>query len=373
MKGFVMIRQALNMSGLFIEGTEVFTQAHVVQSYYGFNVTKTEREPIDQVHGLLAAKRIQKANIHRFGEPGVFIAFIAGVFEILNAQTPKHLNRILKKNTAKDQAKYRLFQSLMNAYDINSDILLTPDLWQNAEYWEIFAGLFESGRYTEDQLIDDTMKWYSSAEQLNSLCKVRDLPESVVKIPSSLLNLIGHWPAAIIYTPAEVAEAIYLAEVKGVNCKIGHVDERVYDKYIMELMDTVHLRQPVDLRSRYLDPITVTPYIEKHKKNKELRIYFDDTPGEIEERIEDIGAEDYIFTLDPTRGEVLNPFVEKVLYAIEAAYAMNVAPVNVDGTLLESGMDLIRALQNKDIEIQYLKQALPELVYKYIIAPSKMN
>lgn len=100
-----MIREALASSELFVEGTEYFTKNKPVNSYYGFNVTKTEREPLDQIHAFFAAKRIQEQNEKRYGTSGNFHPFVAGIFEVLNAKNPPEAQKIVDVNSKKDAKK----------------------------------------------------------------------------------------------------------------------------------------------------------------------------------------------------------------------------------------------------------------------------
>lgn len=369
MREQIMIRDALRDSELFIEGTEFFTRGNVVNTYYGFNVTKTDREPIDQVHAFLSAKRIQEHNLKHYGQTGQFFPFVAGVFEVLNAKDERGIQRILKINVVKDARKKQIFEKLMREYGINGKVYLTQDLWKASRYWAIFKTLFESGQFTKGQLIRDTMKFYDTEEQLMSVSKVSDIPSEIITLPADLLNLIGDWPAAIIYTPAEVAEAIFFSQEEHVNLKIGHVEERVYDKYLMSIMDVVHLRQPVDMLSRRGNPMKVTPYIAKHRRKKKIRIFFDDTVDSIRGRIANVEIEDYIYAIDATLGEVLNPFVEKVVFAVEAARCLRATPLKVGGVRLSTGRDVVASLHRGDVTVKQLASQMPDLVSKFVIAP----
>src|SRR3712207_1302597 len=100
--GSTLLRDVLQKSGLFVEGTETYSRTLPLNSYYGFNVTKTEREPIDQIHGFIAAKRIQERN-RESGNPGGFYPFVAGIFEVLNATSTDEVRRIVEDNRRKEE------------------------------------------------------------------------------------------------------------------------------------------------------------------------------------------------------------------------------------------------------------------------------
>jgi hypothetical protein len=367
-----LLRDILIPSGLFMEGTENFSSEFPVNTYYGFNVSKTEREPIDQIHGFIAASRIQERN-GMYGERGAFYPFIAGVFEVLNSRNEDERERIIEINTRKDRKKKSIFQRIMSQYSLQGEVLLTEDLWKDERYWEIFAEVIEEHRFTKGSLIEDSLKWYTSRDELLSVATVNDVAPGLMVLPQKLQKYIGSWPASIIYTPIEVAEAFFMKEVKNVKCKIGHMEERVYDKYIMPIMDVIHLRQPVDLKSRRLRPRGVTPYIDKERRDRKIRIYFDDSPQSIEERLRDYTVEEYIYTLHNEIGELLNPIIDKLVLAVESAHAMNKTSIDILGNRYQNGGDVISGFATKELTIEGIIKLFPEIVYEYLIKAFDMN
>ena len=261
----------------------------------------------------------------------------------------------------------------MKVYNIRGSVYLTQDLWKDKTYWEVFDGLFEKGQFTKRGLIEDTLKFYDSKEQLMSVSKVNDIPPDVISLTPELRTKIGDWPAAIIYTPAEVSEALFFNREKHVNLKLGHVEERVYDKYICPFMDVVHLRQPSDLASKRLQPKTVTPYIDKRRKVPQIRVFFDDTLDSISKRIKNIEPEEYIFAIDTSLkdniGEILNPFVEKAIYCVEAARCLGKTPVNVFGATLSEGNDVIDCMYQGKFTVASLARELPLLLESFLLQP----
>lgn len=365
-----MLREYLDPSGLFIEGTEHYSSSAPIHTYYGFNVTKSDREPIDQIHGFLAAKRIQERNHGLVNEAGTFYAFVAGIFEVLNATSPEDIQRVIEVNSVKESNKKELFTKIATAFDINCEVHLTSDLWNDERYWNALTKVLQYPQFSKGNLRRDTMQWYQTEEMLNRVLPIAEVASDLMDIPKKLMKKIGRWPAATLYTPIEVAEAKYYAAVHDVSCKIGHMDETVYDKYILEFMDVIHLRQPVDFKSTRIKPRGVTPYIHKPRpRDPKVRLFFDDTPATIQERLSEYPPENFVFAIIPDGGEVLNPYIDKVVLAIESARAMGLTPVTVENVDLNNGIDIITALYDQSISILTLEKVFPELIYSYLIEP----
>ncbi|HHT9115713.1 MAG TPA: hypothetical protein ACFYEL_04520 [Candidatus Wunengus californicus] len=373
-----MYRETLLASGLFLEGTEFFTSGNLVNSYYGYNVSKMDKEPVDQLHGFWAAKRIQEHNLERFGEAGRFSPFIAGVFEVMNATDRNGVKRVIAENTVKERKKKALFQSALDRYGIQGEVLVTEDLLRDERYWAHFAALLEDPRFSEERLTEDTLHFYHGG--MDELSKVLgfeelldEMPKGMVNIPTPLLHRIRNWRSAILYVPAEITESIYLQRERGVNLKIGHADERIYDKYIMGSMDVVHLRQPVNLESSRLEPDVVTPYIEMHRRKNKVRVFFNDTEQGIRERIKALPVEEYDFTIyrdvggrAKEAGEVLNPFLEKAMFAVESARCLGRTPVDIGGYKVNDGAGVVALYRNGNVSIRDLHTQLPALVAEHI-------
>ncbi len=373
-----MYREILLPSGLFLEGTEFFTRDRLVNSYYGYNVSKMDREPIDQLHGFWAAKRVQEYNSERFGETGYFFPFIAGVFEVMNATNRNGVKRVIEENTVKERKKRGLFQGALNKYGIQGEVLVTEDLLKDEKYWIHFDALLKDPKFSEENLIADTLHFYhGNMDELNKVLKFEELlnemPRDMINIQTPLLHKIGNWRSAILYVPAEITESVYLQKERGVNLKIGHADERIYDKYITSLMDVAHLKQPVNLESSRLEPDVVTPYIEMHRRRNKIRIFFNDSEQDIREKIKSLPVEEYDFTIYRDVGErakeaseVLNPFLEKTIFAVESARCLGRTPVNVSGYKVTNGLDVVELYRNGKISIRDLHTQLPTLVAEQI-------
>jgi len=364
----VTLRNYLAQSGLFLEGTESISITSPINSYSGFNVTKTDQEPVDQIQAFIIAKRIQNWNQQQFGNTGMFIPFIAGLFEILNANNLDAVNQIIDINSPKEKIKQKLYSKIIAKFNLNAQIFLTKDLWQDTNYWNILQSVLDQGNFTRGNLINDTLKFYSSKDQLFSTIKLKELPSDLFNLPLDFIKKFGNWPSAILYTPTEVAEALFFLKTKNINCKVGQAQERVYDKYLINQMTTIRLRQPVDLLSKITKTQTVTPYIDKQKDKESLRIYFNDDLKDITSKIDQITPENYCYVTDPIYGEVLNPIVEKAVFAIESALCQGKESVNISNIPCSSGQELINNILCGQIKIESLKLQLPQLIFDYILS-----
>lgn len=350
------IRTLLQPSGLLGEVSDLDSQ--VRNSYYGFNVTKSDREPIDQIHGFLAAKRLQES----LG--GTFWAFIAGLFEVVNCRTMEERDQLIRRNSSLEEGKRLLFEELAGRLHVDARIVTTDDLWRTPEYWDIFETLLrDRDRFSRKTLMRDTLAWYQDADSIDRTLPFRDALFEF-PVPESVLRLCDGWPAALLYTPLEVAEALFFAKQCDVNVKIGHMEERTYDRYIAPHMSIVHLRQPSDLKSTRLRPRTVTPYIDKPRRDPKVRMYFDDDVAGIEERLTVVSDESYVHTISGA-GEILHPYVDKGVFAVEAARASGHS-IELSGVQLRSGSDLIEAVCGGRIKLTTVREALPELITTYV-------
>lgn len=362
-----ILRDYLAQSGLFLEGSELVGIDQPLNVYAGINVTKTDNEPIDQLQIFIAAKRIQEWNKNEFGQAGLFIPFIAGQYEVLNALSIETTKDIIVKNKQKEVQKKRLFASLAKQFGINARILTTTDVWKDERYWNILLTLLDNGDFTRGTLIQDTLAFYETKEQLFQTLRVKELPASIIKLPLPFLKQIGNWPAPLLYTPCEVAEALYFQQTTDVQCKIGQAQERIYDKYLINQLSLFRLRQPVNLLSTARNPYPVTPYIDKVKEKASSRIFFDDTVETMQQKIAAISLESSVFTTDKKFGEVLNPLVEKAIFAVETARAQGQS-IAFDSLTVSTGQELIGAVLQNKLSVIAIKQALPDLLAQYVLA-----
>ncbi len=368
------LRSYLNQSALLLEGVEQLPMNSVIMAYYGFNVSKMDQEPIDQIQGFLIAKRIQEWNQKKFGESGLFIPFIGGLFEILNCKNTNDISNVLSQSNPKELAKQKMFNAISELFQINCECLITKNLWQDQQYWKILKNLFDKQVFTRGLLINNALNFYDSKDQLMATMKVKELPRNLVDLPLECIKKIGNYPASLLYTPAEVTEAFYLSEKYGINTKLGQSQERVYDRYMYNNFSVFRLKQPVALNSKKNNPLTVTPYIAKSVNNssgkakKSLRIYFSDTVSQIQTKIETTLTEEYVYTVDEKYGEVLNPILEKAILAVETARILN-NKIQIKSTSLNTGSDVIEAVTQGFLSVAQIKKQLANLLYQNIIQP----
>ncbi len=366
-----ILRDYIAASGLFLEGTERMDINEPLNVYAGINVTKTDKEPIDQLQVFIAAKRIQEWNMEQFGETGVFIPFIAGQYEVLNATSLEEATTIVTQNKKKELQKKKLFTKIIKQFNLNARIITTEDVWSDKRYWNILLSLLGTGDFLRGALIQDTLNFYETKEQLFQTVKVKELPSSVVKLPLPFIKQIGNWPAPLLYTPCEVAEAFYFQQTQNVQCKIGQAQERVYDKYLIDQFTVFRLRQPVDLLSTTQKPFTVTPYIDKAKAKASSRIYFTDSAKAVRQKVSSVKPGQTVFATDMEFGEVLNPLVEKVILALESARAQQKTPLQIGPIVASSGQELIRSLLRGELTVLDIQTILPSLIGMFIFTSGR--
>jgi len=363
----------LESTGLHAESCSHAWRTKPGSSYYGFNVSKTHEEPVDQIHGFIAAKRIQDSlSVSSPSTVPAFNALVAGEFEILNATSLEDLQTIHERNRERDLKKKLLFERIFRRFDLNGRVWVSTDIFSDSRFWETFADVLMDSRFSRGNLINDAMQWYNSRDDLEAVIKVGDLPDSLVKIPSKIRKRICSWPASILYTPLEVSEAAYFARHHGVSVKIGHMGERVYDKYIIQYVDVVHLRQPTDFKMSRLRPRGVTPYIHKDRpRDPKVRIFFGDTADDIRARLDGYPVEDYIETISESLGPLFNPYIDKAVLAVESAVCSGQRAVSVAGLSVGSGRELVLRLWRGELGLEALARALPALVADHICAIGK--
>ena len=196
---------------------------------------------------------------------------------------------------------------------------------------------------------------------------MKELPKDLLNLPLDFIKKIGNFPAPLLYTPAEVAESFTLNILERVNFKIGQAQERVYDKYLIGKMSSLRLKQSVALNSTKQKPITVTPYIDKEKQKSEVRLFFGESTESLKEKLNSIPKDNYIYSVDNNFGQVLNPIVEKAVYAVESALCQGNEYVEVFGQKIYSGEDLINFLSLKTIPFDQILVEIEPLIKKYIL------
>lgn len=337
-----------------------FTEGVPVNLYSGFNTTDDEegREPIDQIQAFIAASRIQEANREEYDVSGGFFPFVAGGFEALNAESPEQSAQFYEEELVKDREKASMFEDVMDQMNLEGESFTSDSFWSDPEYWRLFDSLFEEGMYTIEGCREKTLH-FKEEEELERNVDLADVP--VESIPEDIKTKYGDMPAMTAYTPAEVAEALYLRDEHGANMKVGPVTEAPYDEQIKDFMDILHLSQPTDMTSSEEEPFEVTPYIAKEGQT---RIFFGDSEKDIARVLESTPDEEYIFTEHEEVGKVLNPVVEKAIYATETARATDDSPVEFGGESLYDTEDVIKYAQENGVSS--LREDLPGVLEENI-------
>ncbi len=363
------LEDVLGLTDLYLESIEQrTTTAAAINAYYGFNVSATEKEPIDQVSAFIAAKRIQEYNYSNFRERGRFIPFVAGVFEVLH-QPRDAVEDCLRVNDEKDKIKSQLFKRICEVYDLDAQVVSARDIWLEPAYWHHFQRLFSDGLFNYELLLKDALNFVTRSA-IDNAALVKDLNGKAFNLPEDVAKASGNWPASLIYAPIEISEAAYFSS-RGVNLKIGPARERTYDRYVQSFMDILHLRQSVDMNSDMFLPRTVSPYREQKSRADrvpEVRIFFGDSLEDVRKKVSLVSGNHYVYTMDDVAGVVMNPLVEKAIYAVESARSMGLKAPSVGGKMFYNGVDVSEfAKSRRGFDI--LKDALPELLYQYVIEP----
>jgi hypothetical protein len=365
------IWEELNQTGLFLEGTDEGIVNSPINAYVGVNVSKTENEPIDQILFFTTLKRIQNWNLTNFGEKGESIIFIGGLFEILNATNSQEVNQIIEINIAKEKEKQELYEKIIKKFGLNTKILITTNLWEDEKYWKLLSEQFENNKFTRGQLINDSLNFYNSKEQLFETIKVKELTKYLVNLPLEFIKRYGNWPAPIMYTPAEVTESLFINQYMNINMKVGQAQERVYDKYLINTLSTIRLKQSLALNSTRLKSIPVTPYIDKVKQKEEIRIFFNDTPAIVSEKVRSVNYDNNVYSIDENFGQTLNPIIGIIVYAFESGICQGENEIYLFEKSFKTGQEFISYLQKNEVSTSEITKSAITLVDNYVLNLTK--
>lgn len=232
------------------------------RTYYGLNVSSNkELEPVDQLDGFLVARYIQQL----FGQQERFCAYIAGVYNALNARSLGEAVKIAQKRKKVEEEKKVLLERVITNNEIDGEVLTTYDLWNDEEYWRIVDRLFEDGIY--DYMPDE--------KKIVETIRLKEFPLEILgKMQSTAKNIPLWIRSGALYLPAEVAEAVWLRKKYGIEWKIGPPSEEVYDQFIApEGIGIIRTKQPMTIENGRTKP--AMPYVGKSTQLQ--RILFSDT------------------------------------------------------------------------------------------------
>ena len=218
-------------------------------------------EPLDQLDGFLLAKYIQEL----FGAEQSFYPYIAGAYNSLNSRSAKEAVQIAAKRYNQDRIKSGLVKNLMKNIGITGEVLTTYNLWNDTRYWQIVSDVVDGG--VVDKL----------PEELKSRgIRIREFPKEILGVMGKVVGRKLDWLfSGSLYVPAEVAEAIRIKELFGVEWKIGpYKTEQLYDEQIYQYgIGIIGMEQPLAIENG--ETKEVLPYIGKTTQPQ--RIFFSDT------------------------------------------------------------------------------------------------
>lgn len=320
---------------------------------HGFNTAGADVEPLDQVGSMVAAGLMQEQDqdANSNGEP--FVPFIAAAFGGFNQEGYDETIEYFEESGEEAAEKQRLFEGIAEGLNIDIEPVTTEKVFSDQRFWEIFAETVQDTypsfvslkRDTETIMSQDYISGKVEAEE--AIDAVEDYFD--VSIPEAALQSIQDFErdtgeemrAPHMYITAEIAVSTWLEEKHGVNHKLGPATEKIYDKKIAGFHDTTRMKQPVETHSQQDSPATANPYIAWDPTAN--RLFADDEKAEIEEKVQKAPTGYVAAKKHPhngVEGEVLNPVVEKGLYAVEGL-RMAGETVEIDGREIESGGELL--------------------------------
>lgn len=234
--------------------------------YYGMNVSGQQRyEPIDQLDGFLVGKAMQ------LDTGASFYPYVAGVYGVFNTTSPQRARKTKRQMTRRETEKAGLLNNIMTNLQLEGKVVLASEIWDDPSYWQFFSEAIEQIG-GEQKLIED-----SSMQQAQFFGK---LPKELLGSYASVLDAdyLKEVDSAVLYLPAEIAEALWFRKNRGVEWKIGPESEQMYDTWIERWgIGTVEFRQPMswDDVDGFDEPVPVSPY--QGKERQQQRIFFSDT------------------------------------------------------------------------------------------------
>jgi hypothetical protein len=323
------------------------------KAMHGFNTAGVSEEPLDQLGSMVMAGKLQEEDQELHGESAAFLPFVAAGFGAFNQENYDEALQYLRDSIEEAREKANFLKSMGDGLDIRVNRALTTEqVFSDQKFWNIFAETVEehymsfvslkrdaetimsedfiSGKVTADKALKAVEDHYSV--QVPDIGEVAEgfREETGIKMRGPHL-----------YIPAEIAVSRYLEEEFDVNHKLGPATEKIYDKKIADFHDTTRMKQPVKTHSQQGSPATVIPYIAWDTEAN--RIFASDSAEKIRQKFEDAPLDYLVAEKHPhngNEGEVLNPVLEKGLYAIEAL-RMTGEAASLDDTRIASGDELL--------------------------------
>lgn len=340
---------------------------------HGFNTAGAAVEPLDQLGSMVVAGQLQELDREVHGSSEGFVPFVAAGFGALNQESQEEAADYLEQSVREGEEKADFLQSLGEGLGVDIDqALTTEDVFRDQSFWEIFSETVQEEypsfvslkRDAETIMSEDYISGKLGAKEGLQAIEQHyevDVPQEAIQAAVEFEIETGEqMKGPHMYIPAEIAVSKYLEEEHGVNHKLGPATEKIYDKKIAGFHDTTRMKQPVKNHSQEGSPATANPYIAWDPTAN--RIFADDTREEVEEKMQEaptryIAAEKHPH--NGNEGEVLNPVVEKSLYAVEGL-RMTGSTVEVGGTEIGSGEELLEYVTEGSYDPDALLEAEPD-------------
>ncbi len=310
-------------------------------AYYGISASRY-LEPLDQADAIMLCSRIRRCG----GDINLTI-FVAGRYAQLNGRDAEEL-------IIAEDRKLEALRALGEALRMPIRLIRTADLWQEPSYWEAVERLScLSGIISERR----GAPFSSVASNLE--------PEILAAMPPALAERLGPVDAPALYRLFEVAEASYLGNAAGIDCKIGPASEEEYDVFIRPFMRTIQLAQPLDFRSTESRPKPLTPYIGKEG---EERIFISDCKEAAEAKLFKLAQRSEGMPL--FFGQYMNPFLRMSVLAVEAAALAESVPVRIAGARAYDGAGVAAAFGRAGMRsLAKVAPLISECLWAYLMRP----
>ena len=340
---------------------------------HGFNTAGAPVEPLDQLGSMVVAGQMQEHDQQMHGENEAFVPFIAAGFGALNQESYDEALEYLEESAEEAEEKAEFLETVGEGLGVEIDgAVTTEEVFSDQRFWDIFSEEVQEQypaftslkRDAETIMSEDYISGKVSASEGLEAIEDHygvDVPQDAVEAAVQFeLETGDQMRGPHMYIPAEIAVSRYLEEEMGVNHKLGPATEKIYDKKIAGFHDTTRTKQPVKTHSQEGSPATANPYISWDPTAN--RLFAGDSREEMEEKTGKAPTR-YIATEkhphNGNEGEVLNPVLEKGLYAVEGL-RMTGEAVEVDGTRLESGDQLLDYVTEGSYDPDSLLEAEPD-------------
>ena len=199
-----------------------------------------------------------------------------------------------------------ILNTVQELFDVNRTVALNSSL--RAKYIKTIIDSFgiDAQVISAEEKFRDVL--FANCFQ-RALAFCRDSKQQKLKITKCVRKNNGSFDT--LYTPLEVAEALYLAKLFGVDYKLGPTSEAPFDRFILDLS-----RKMCDVPYKIIwysrAPNRPASYIKGHQNC----IYFTDSPEDVRSKLQDRSYAHWL-------SDVLNPFNDLSLSLEEHIYSIS--------------------------------------------------